>query len=125
MIYSFFHFCTQSHTDININGIGLPSSPSLFHLIDLLVLISFFSPKSDIQIDFWDSVYGFSMKVIKDIALSEPLVDVVESKAVITNAAPILTLDIMTCKKEVSISISKSISKSISISISISISKLI
>ena len=55
-----------------------------------------------IQIDFWDSVYGFSMKVIKDIALSEPLVDVVESKAVITNAAPILTLDIMTCKKEVS-----------------------
>ena len=41
------------------------------------------------------------MRVIKDIALSEPLVDLVESKAVVTNAAPILTLDIMTCKKEV------------------------
>ena len=53
------------------------------------------------KIDFWDSVYGFNMRVIKDIALSEPLVDLVESKAVVTNAAPILTLDIMTCKKEV------------------------
>mmetsp|Transcript_29368 Transcript_29368/g.28092 ORF Transcript_29368/g.28092 Transcript_29368/m.28092 type:complete len:373 (-) Transcript_29368:50-1168(-) len=55
--------------------------------------------KSD-KIDFWDSVYGFNMKVIKDMALLEPLVDVVESKAVVTNAAPILSLDIMTVKKE-------------------------
>ena len=43
------------------------------------------------------------MKVIKDIALSEPLVDTVESKAVITNSSPILSLDIMTCKKEVNL----------------------
>ena len=81
-----------------------------------LTRIFSFSPISDVQIDFWDSVYGFSMKVIKDIALSEPLVDVVESKAVITNAAPILTLDIMTCKKEVSISTSISTSMSLSMS---------
>ena len=26
------------------------------------------------KIDFWDSVYGFNMRVIKDIALTEPLV---------------------------------------------------
>jgi protein arginine N-methyltransferase 1 len=44
------------------------------------------------QIDFWDSVYGFNMTVIKEIALSEPLVDVVDSRAVMTNSKPILTL---------------------------------
>ncbi|CAN0427834.1 unnamed protein product, partial [Discosporangium mesarthrocarpum] len=32
------------------------------------------------KIDFWDEVYGFNMSVIKEIALSEPLVDVVEGK---------------------------------------------
>jgi hypothetical protein len=41
------------------------------------------------------------MKVIKDIALAEPLVDVVDSKAVMTNATPILSLDITTCTKAV------------------------
>ena len=28
----------------------------------------------------WDEVYGFDMSVIKEIALTEPLVDVVEGK---------------------------------------------
>jgi protein arginine N-methyltransferase 1 len=32
------------------------------------------------KIDFWDSVYGFDMRVIKEIAITEPLVDVVEAK---------------------------------------------
>jgi hypothetical protein len=41
------------------------------------------------------------MRVIKDIAITEPLVDVVESRAVLTNAVPILHLDILTCTKEV------------------------
>lgn len=41
------------------------------------------------------------MKVIKDIALTEPLVDTVESRAVVSNAVPILHLDILTCTKEV------------------------
>lgn len=54
------------------------------------------------QIDFWDSVYGFDMKVIKNIALTEPLVDVVEARAVLSNARPILSLDISTCSREVS-----------------------
>lgn len=42
------------------------------------------------------------MRVIKDIAITEPLVDVVESRAVLTNAVPILHLDILTCTKAVS-----------------------
>lgn len=41
------------------------------------------------------------MRVIKDIAITEPLVDIVESRAVLTNAVPILHLDILTCTKEV------------------------
>lgn len=53
------------------------------------------------QISFWENVYGFDMKVIKDIALTEPLVDTVESRAVVSNAVPILHLDILTCTKEV------------------------
>lgn len=52
------------------------------------------------KIDFWDNVYGFNMSVIKSIALTEPLVDVVEPRSVMTNARPILSLDIATCSKE-------------------------
>jgi type I protein arginine methyltransferase len=53
------------------------------------------------QIDFWDNVYGFNMRVIKDIAITEPLVDVVEARSVLSNAVPILRLDILTCTKAV------------------------
>ena len=43
------------------------------------------------------------MRKIKDIAITEPLVDMVESRAVVSNAVPILSLDVLTCKKEVCI----------------------
>mmetsp|Transcript_19638 Transcript_19638/g.25876 ORF Transcript_19638/g.25876 Transcript_19638/m.25876 type:complete len:357 (+) Transcript_19638:218-1288(+) len=52
------------------------------------------------KIDFWDNVYGFKMGCIKDLAITEPLVDTVEGKSIITNAVPILSLDITTCTKE-------------------------
>jgi len=52
------------------------------------------------RIDFWDDVYGFDMTPIKDIALKEPVVDVVDAKAVVTDSVPILHLDILTCTKE-------------------------
>jgi len=52
------------------------------------------------KIDFWSSVYGFDMSVIKEIAITEPLVDVVEGKAVVSSTAPILSLDLLTCSKE-------------------------
>ena len=32
------------------------------------------------KLDFWDNVYGFNMKVIKNIAISEPLIDCVDSR---------------------------------------------
>jgi len=52
------------------------------------------------RIDFWDDVYGFDMSVIKDIALKEPIVDVVDCKNVMTDISPILKLDILTCTKD-------------------------
>ena len=52
------------------------------------------------RIDFWDDVYGFDMSPLKDIALSEPVVDVVDAKAIISDSVPILNIDICTCTKE-------------------------
>ena len=34
----------------------------------------------------WDNVYGFDMSSIRKVAISEPLVDVVDPKQVVTNA---------------------------------------
>lgn len=52
------------------------------------------------RFDFWDDVYGFDMTPIKEVALKEPVVDVVDAKALVTDAVPILHLDILTCTKE-------------------------
>ena len=51
------------------------------------------------RIDFWNDVYGFDMTPIKEIALTEPVVDVVDAKSVFTDSCPILSLDILTCKE--------------------------
>jgi type I protein arginine methyltransferase len=40
------------------------------------------------------------MRVIKDIALQEPLVDTVDARSIISTSVPILNLDVLTCKKE-------------------------
>eukprot|EP00455_Lapot_gusevi_P045056 TRINITY_DN5725_c0_g1_i1.p1 TRINITY_DN5725_c0_g1~~TRINITY_DN5725_c0_g1_i1.p1 ORF type:complete len:355 (-),score=137.54 TRINITY_DN5725_c0_g1_i1:236-1300(-) len=52
------------------------------------------------KIDFWNNVYGFNMSHIREQAMTEPLVDCVDSKAVISNAVPILSVDICTVTKE-------------------------
>lgn len=44
----------------------------------------------------WDNVYGFDYTPMKDVALAEPIVDVVEAKAVVTNNCPVLTIDLYT-----------------------------
>ncbi len=49
------------------------------------------------KIDFWDNVYGFNMSTIKKMAMTEPLVDTVDPKSLISNFKPILTLDLLTC----------------------------
>ncbi|KAH7326635.1 S-adenosyl-L-methionine-dependent methyltransferase [Stachybotrys elegans] len=51
----------------------------------------------DEKIGFWDNVYGFDYTPLKETALSEPLVDTVELKTVVTDPTPVLTLDLYTC----------------------------
>ncbi|PQE22111.1 histone-arginine methyltransferase CARM1 protein [Rutstroemia sp. NJR-2017a BBW] len=51
----------------------------------------------DEKIGFWDNVYGFDYSPLKATALTEPLVDTVEIKAVVTDPTPVLTLDLYTC----------------------------
>lgn len=48
------------------------------------------------KIDFWDNVYGFNMSHIKHLAIREPLVDIVEDKAVATTACAFRTIDLYT-----------------------------
>ena len=38
----------------------------------------------------WSNVYGFSMKAIRDLAIKEPLVDVVEQQAVISDSSQLI-----------------------------------
>lgn len=52
------------------------------------------------KIHFWDNVYGFDMSSIKSWALREPLVDVVEAKAVVGSECCFREIDIMTVTKE-------------------------
>ncbi|KAL0936563.1 hnrnp arginine n-methyltransferase [Colletotrichum truncatum] len=52
----------------------------------------------DEKIGFWDNVYGFDYSPLKATALAEPLVDTVEMKAVVTDPAPVLTLDLYKCQ---------------------------
>ena len=52
------------------------------------------------RIDFWDNVYGFDMSPIKDIAYLEPVVDIVDSKSIVSTSTAILNIDILNCTKE-------------------------
>jgi type I protein arginine methyltransferase len=50
-----------------------------------------------IHLTVWDNVYGFNYSPLKNTALTEPLVDTVEIKAVVTDPTAVLTLDLYTC----------------------------
>jgi len=52
----------------------------------------------DEKIGFWDNVYGFDYTPLKHTALTEPLVDTVELKAIVTDPVRVLDLDLYTCK---------------------------
>jgi len=54
----------------------------------------------DEKINWWDNVYGFDMSAIRDVALDEPLVDVVEGRQVVTDSCKIKDIDLLTCKVE-------------------------
>lgn len=50
------------------------------------------------KIGFWDNVYGFNFTALRPTALSEPLVDTVEVKAVVTKPTPAFSIDLYTVK---------------------------
>jgi protein arginine N-methyltransferase 1 len=62
--------------------------------------VSFLAPQTLIfanDLSVWDNVYGFDYSPLKHTALTEPLVDTVEIKAVVTDPTAVLTLDLYTC----------------------------
>ncbi|KAF2019639.1 arginine n-methyltransferas-like protein [Aaosphaeria arxii CBS 175.79] len=48
------------------------------------------------KIGFWDNVWGFDYTPLKETAMTEPLVDTVDIKAVVTDPAHIITFDLYT-----------------------------
>ncbi|NXX88295.1 ANM8 methyltransferase, partial [Centropus bengalensis] len=56
--------------------------------------------KKNFKIHWWENVYGFDMTCIRDVAMKEPLVDIVDPKQVVTNACLIKEVDIYTVKTE-------------------------
>jgi len=52
------------------------------------------------KIDFWQNVYGFDMSCIRNLAITEPLVDTVDHQQISTDVQRIISLDINTMKKE-------------------------
>jgi type I protein arginine methyltransferase len=64
----------------------------------LAVSVSLFNPGGRANTSkVWDNVYGFNYTPLKSTALAEPLVDTVEIKAVVTEPAEVLVLDLNTC----------------------------
>ncbi|XP_069760621.1 protein arginine N-methyltransferase 8-like isoform X2 [Narcine bancroftii] len=54
----------------------------------------------DFKIHWWEDVYGFDMTCIRNVAIKEPLVDIVDRKQVVTNACLIKEVDIYSVKTE-------------------------
>jgi len=52
----------------------------------------------DEKINWWDQVYGFDMSCIRKTAVSEPLVDVVDPKQVVSNSCLVKEVDMYTVK---------------------------
>ena len=52
----------------------------------------------DDKINWWDNVYGFDMSPIREVAISEPLVDVVDPNQVVSNSCLIKEVDLYTVK---------------------------
>jgi len=76
------------------DGIILPDQANLY-----LTAIEDHEYKED-KINFWENVYGFNMSCIKEMALREPLVDVVEANQIVSSATPLIHIDITKIKKE-------------------------
>jgi len=75
-------------------GILYPDRTTLY-----ITAIEDFEYKED-KIDWWDSVYGFNMSCIKEMAIREGLVDEVKPNQVVTDACLVKDIDLYTVTKE-------------------------
>jgi len=75
-------------------GLMFPDKASLF-----MTAIEDHDYKEE-KINWWDSVYGFNMSAIREVALLEPLVDVVEARQVVTDSCMMKEIDLNTVKIE-------------------------
>mmetsp|Transcript_27342 Transcript_27342/g.69581 ORF Transcript_27342/g.69581 Transcript_27342/m.69581 type:complete len:344 (-) Transcript_27342:550-1581(-) len=76
------------------NGVILPDKATL-HIVG----IEDGEYKAE-KIDYWDNVYGFDFSCIKSLAMTEPLVDVVDPQQIATTTEQVLAVDIRTMRKE-------------------------
>lgn len=72
------------------NGLMLPDKITLY-----LAAIEDYQYKAN-KFGYWDNVYGVNMECIKKAAISEPLVDIVTPKQLISSEVKILELDLYT-----------------------------
>ncbi|XP_054262005.1 protein arginine N-methyltransferase 1-like [Macrosteles quadrilineatus] len=52
------------------------------------------------KILWWNDVYGFNMSVVGQVAMSEPIVDIVDKKNVVTTTTPLQTFDLYKVTEE-------------------------
>lgn len=75
-------------------GLILPDSTTL-----LMAGIEDAEYKED-KVGYWEDVYGFDYTPFKSVVTEEPIVDIVEAGAVMTNSVEIGSIDLYTVKKE-------------------------
>jgi protein arginine N-methyltransferase 1 len=76
------------------NGLMFPDRATLF-----VTAIEDRQYKDD-KIHWWEDVYGFNMSSLGKVAVTEPLVDVVDRNQVVTSACLLKEIDIQTCTKD-------------------------
>lgn len=76
------------------DGLLLPDRATLY-----ITAIEDFEYKDE-KIDWWESVYGFDMSCIKEVAIREGLVDEVKDTQVVTDSCLIKDIDLYTVTKE-------------------------
>ena len=76
------------------NGMIFPDKASLY-----LTAIEDRHYKED-KINWWENVYGFDMSCIGKMAITEPLVDSVDPKQLVTNYCLVKEVDLYTVKEE-------------------------
>jgi hypothetical protein len=52
------------------------------------------------KVNWWNNVYGFDMSCIRDVAITEPLVDLIDPKQIVTNSSLLKDIDLLTIKEE-------------------------